>query len=172
MNKEIKLDLPKEDELDDKRNEIAENCFMEIDIFNKTYIQSFGNDRVTEEFDLIQNNFALVLQAHKNDHNLYDIDIEKVTIPKSRFKDDNGNDVENLKDLGKGDRLIYINNLILNVKLGISELGRSGYFKNIDDSTFLMPIDNVLQLIMMKLDESILRLNVTLNNLHRNNIKK
>lgn len=172
MNKEIKLDLPEEKELDDRRNEIAENCFMEIDIMNKTFQESFNEGLIKEDLDFIQHNFALVLQSHENDHNLYDIDINKVIVPKSRFVNEAGEDVENLRDLSKGDRLIYINNLLVNVKMGITELQRSGYFNNIEDDMFLMPIDTVLGLLIMKIDETILRLNVTLNNLHRNNIKK
>lgn len=163
--KEIKLDLPNEDELDDKRDKISENIFIELDISKKIYGDYFGEDLIFDEVSFIASNFAFMLRVHKNEHRLYNVDIEKIDIPHSKYKNSEGEIVDKIYNINDNDKLSYMSNLLLNSKIGILELSKSEYFKEIDDSSFLMPINKVITIIISKIDETLLRINVRLNKL-------
>lgn len=152
-----------ENSLEDKRNEISENIFIELDICAKAYSDSFSQDRIFEDLEFIVSNFAFILRSHENVHNLYDVDIHKLKIPESKYVNQEGEIIDSIINLKTEDKINYIANLLLNSQLGISELKRSEYFNGINDSGFLMPISKVIWHIDNKIDETLLRMNNVLN---------
>jgi len=164
---EIKINPVNEEELEDKRNQIAENIFIELDIVTKAYAESFGEDKVYEELEFLTSNVAFLLRSHKNDHTLYNIDISKLKIPNSRFVDDNNQVIDVIYMLNPMDKTTYFINLLMNSKLGLIELQKSSYFDEVDDGNngFLIPISKVLSILYDKIDVTVLRMNVILNKL-------
>tara|TARA_R110000803_G_scaffold91516_4_gene158974 strand:+ start:137 stop:646 length:510 start_codon:yes stop_codon:yes gene_type:complete len=169
MSEEIHVNPVDESQLDDKRNEIAENVFIELDIACKGYSQNFGQDRVHEDMEFIMANVAFLLRSHKNAHTLYNIDISKVKIPNSKFTGKDGKIINEIPFLSDIDKTTYLVNLLINSKLGLEELRKSGYWD--DNSTeagmdaFLIPTPKVIFMVSEKIDECILRINVILNKL-------
>lgn len=137
--KEVKLNPINEDDLEDKRNIISENCFTELDISAKAWQMCFGEDNVYEEISMLRSTFAYVLGNHKNEHALSNVDIDKFSIPESPFKNDEDVWVDKLYDLKKEDCLHYIMNILLNSKEGFVELAKSEYFKDIKSDLILEP---------------------------------
>ena len=125
--KEINLNPIDEDDLIDKRNEVAENCFIEIDIALKSYNVCFGEDNVYDEISLLHTTLAYILSNHKNGHKLSNIDIEKFEIPNSPFKTEEGEHTDKLYNLTNQDSLHFITNMVMNSKTGFLELARSKY---------------------------------------------
>ena len=84
--KEVKLNPINEDELEDKRNVISENCFTELDIAAKAWLMCFGEDVVYEEISLLRSTFAYMLGNHKNEHGLSNVDIIILVFQNLRLK--------------------------------------------------------------------------------------
>lgn len=165
MAEDIMFDPLKDQEMEEVRDKISENIFIELDIVCKSYLENFGDDVIANELSFIQSNFAFLLRAHSNKHTLYDLDLSKVTIPKSQYTNEKGEVVDKIYMLNDTDKVGYFTNLLLNIRLGISELLKSGYFSSIDESLFLMPLNTVLDFIMNKINETLLRMNIILNKL-------
>ena len=162
---EIVLDPLEGQDMEDTRDKISENIFIELDIVKKCYLEHFGEDRIFEDVSFVISNFAFLLRSHKNEHILYNIDIDKIVIPDSKYKNEDGLIVDNVPNLSPIDKLSYFANLLLNTKLGITELHNSKYFEESDEQAFLMPLNNVVIHILNKIDEILLRMNITLNKL-------
>lgn len=163
---ENKIEIPvNEEDLEDKRNEIAENIFIELDIVTKAYAENFGDDIIHNELEFVLSNLAFVLRSHENEHTLYNIDISGIVIPNSKFTNEDGEIVDRIYNLNSLDKITYFVNLLINSKVGIHELQNSKYFDNVNDEGLMMPITRVLGFIQNKIDEIILRMNVILNKL-------
>tara|TARA_Y100001937_G_C7126638_1_gene335241 strand:+ start:910 stop:1416 length:507 start_codon:yes stop_codon:yes gene_type:complete len=135
--KEVKLNPINEDDLEDKRNVISENCFTELDIAAKAWLLCFGEDAVYEEISLLRSTFAYMLGNHKNEHALSNVDIDKFSIPDSPFKNGDGVWVDKLYDLKTEDILHYIMNILMNSREGFQELTKSEYFKDLKPNLIL-----------------------------------
>jgi len=169
MEKEIKLPI-KEDDLDDFRDRISETVFIEVDILNKIYFEFFADDDfvnnlIMADLKFIQNNWAFLLKTHENDHKLYNVNLQEIDIPKSKYTDDDGNIINKVYDLNDDDRINYCINLLANTKDAVIELMRSNYFNNINDDDSILPVNDIIIHIIKKLDEIMLRINANLNKL-------
>ena len=156
--KEVKLNPINEDDLEDKRNVISENCFTELDIAAKAWQVTFGEDNVYEEISLLRSTFAYMLGNHKNEHGLSNVDIDKFSIPESPFKNDEGVWVDKLYDLKTEDSLHYIMNILMNSREGFMELTKSEYFKDIKPD-LILDSNALLYNVGMSYDRSILQIN-------------
>ena len=155
---EIRLNPIPEDSLDDKRNEIAENCFVEIDIALKTYGIRYGEDITYEELLLLHTTFAYILSNHKTKHQLSNIDIEKFAIPNSPFKTVDDVPTDKIYHLKDDDALHFIMNMVMNCKSGFNELSTSGYFAEMNEDLMMDSRSLFFQFGSM-LDRSILLMN-------------
>tara|TARA_R110001592_G_C13011468_1_gene736768 strand:+ start:596 stop:1102 length:507 start_codon:yes stop_codon:yes gene_type:complete len=156
--KEVKLNPINEDDLEDKRNVISENCFTELDIAAKAWQVTFGEDNVYEEISLLRSTFAYLLGNHKNEHGLSNVDIDKFSIPESPFKNDEDVWVDKLYDLKTEDSLHYIMNILMNSREGFMELTKSEYFKDIKPD-LILDSNALLYNVGMSYDRSILQIN-------------
>ena len=129
--KEIHLNPIDEKDLEDKRNIISENCFVELDIALKGYIKVFGQDMTSNEISLLHSTLAYVLSNHTNEHKLSNVDIDSFKIPNTPFKNKEGDAVDNLEELKENESLHFLTNMIINSKSGFIELAKSGYFEDI-----------------------------------------
>lgn len=110
---------------------LAEQCFVEIDIASKCYLEGFGEDNVYDEVSLLHTTIAYILTNHKEDHKLANISLENFKIPDSNYKDEDGNTIDILSEVNDSDKLHYITDLVMNSKFGIMELTKRGYFEDI-----------------------------------------
>ena len=175
MTEKTKLNPLKEDELDDFRDKISETVFIEFDILNKTYEKYFldaddakddySNFLIIADLRFIQNNWAFLLKAHENEHQLYNVDLSVIEIPKSKYTDENGDIINKVHDLNDSDKVNYCMNLLVNTKHAILELRNSKYFNNINNDEFILPINDIIIHIVKKIDEIMLRINANLNKL-------
>mgnify|MGYP003625288947 CR=1 FL=1 len=137
MAKEVHLNPIDEDQLEDKRNIIAENCFVEIDIALKGYNICFGEDLTSEEISLLHTTLAYLLSNHENEHNLANINIDKFEIPNSPFKTENGEPTDKLYHLTNSDSISFLTNMIMNSKEGFMELVKSGYLEGVKNDLMM-----------------------------------
>jgi len=156
--KEVKLNPINEDDLEDKRNVVSENCFTELDIAAKAWLMCFGEDNVYEEISLLRSTFAYLLGNHKNEHGLSNVDIDKFSIPESPFKNEDDVWVDKLYDLKTEDSLHYIMNILMNSREGFTELTKSEYFADLKSDLILEP-NALLYSISMTFDRCILMIN-------------
>jgi len=156
--KTIHLDPLREEDLEDKRNLIAENCFIEIDIALKSYSQCFGEDFSYDELSLLHSTIAYILSSHEIKHKLSNVDMEQFSIPKSPFKTKEGTPTDKLFNLTESDKIHYITNLIMNSKLGFHELNKSEYFEKMNKDLMVEKNGLLFQTNIMY-DRSILLLN-------------
>ncbi len=163
MPKEVRLNPIKEEDLEDKRNLIAENCFIEIDIVMKGYQKTFGEDLLYDELQLLHSTLAYILSNHENEHQLANINIEQFTIPNSSFQNEEGTWIDKLYDLSTDDAIRYYMNLTMNSKQGVVELLNSKYFETIKD-TIIEPNMLFMQLVSIY-DRTILLINNKYSNL-------
>lgn len=148
-----------ESQLDDQRNQIAENCFVELDIAMKAYTICLGEDLGYEMMSLLHSTFAYVLGTHRNEHKLANIDIEKFEIPDSTFKTKDGEPTDKLYHLQDVDILHYITNLIMNAKQGTEELKNSGYFEGFKENELIINKQGLLFQLSFQFDSMILMMN-------------
>lgn len=158
MSKEVHLNPIDEKDLEDHRNEVAENCFMELDIALKAYKISYGEDATHDEISLLHSTFAYLLSNCENEHKLSNVDITKFKIPKSPFKNADGEWVDELYSLQPQDLLHFITNMIINSKSGYVELSKSGYWNNLN-SDLMIEIPALLFQIGNVYDRCILLMN-------------
>jgi len=158
MGKQVVMNPVNEEDLDDKRNIIAENIFVEIDIALKSYGICFGEDYTYEEISLLHTTIAYVLSNHEIKHNLSNINIEEFTIPNSPFKTKDGEPTDRLYHLVDSDVLHFIANMIINSKMGFIELLKSGYLEGLNDDLMLEKQGLIFQLSSMY-DRTILSMN-------------
>jgi len=157
-----------EEDFDDRRNNIAEQVFVELDICIKAYQEGFGEDNGFSILEFCHSNFAMILDIHPNDHVLYNVKIDDFDIPNSKFVNEEGETVYKIYNLKDEEKLAYICNLLHNANLGIQELAKSGYFNGIDsNNTLYVDIDRTLTILTLKLDEAILFTNTILNKLYK-----
>ena len=160
----------KEEDLDDVRDDIAEQVFLELDICIKAYQQSFGEDHIFNMLEFSHSNVAMLLQIHKNNHTLYDVNIDDFDIPESKYKNHKGEVITKVYNLLDIDKLGYICNLLHNANLGLYELSKSQYFSSntgeYKSVTFIEP-ERIISLISMKIEETILYTNTILNKLYK-----
>jgi hypothetical protein len=135
--KEVRMNPINEDDLEDNRNVVSENCFTELDIAAKAWMVCFGEDAVYEEISLLRSTFAYMLGNHKNEHGLSNVDIDKFSIPESPFKNEDDVWVDKLYDLKTEDSLHYIMNILMNSREGFKELTKSDYFKDLNTDLIL-----------------------------------
>lgn len=156
--KEVKLNPINEDELEDKRNVISENCFTELDIAAKAWLMCFGEDVVYEEISLLRSTFAYMLGNHENEHSLSNVDIDNFSIPESPFKNEDDVWVDKLYDLKTEDSLHYIMNILMNSREGFNELIKSEYFKELKEN-LILDSNALLYNISITFDRCVLLIN-------------
>ena len=157
MSKEIHLNPLNEEDLEDKRNLIAENCFIEIDIAMKAYQISLGEDALYDELQLLHSTVAYILSNHNNEHQLANVDINEFEIPESPFKDKEGNWVDKLYSLLPQDLISYLMNLVMNSKRGMIELLNSEYFNGTTDT--IIEAQSLFHQLISIYDRTILLIN-------------
>lgn len=163
----VNLNPFNENDLEDKRNEIAENCFLELDIVIKSYNKQFGEDYILNGLSLLHSSLSYLLVTHTKDHKLSNIDIDKFVIPYELFKDSDGKNINDLSKITDNERLHFYTNLVINSKKGIEELTRSSYFHNenyVVDNLF-MPLEKLIGNIFLQYDNVLLLLNNKYNKL-------
>jgi hypothetical protein len=158
MGKEVNLNPIPEEDLEDKRNEISESCFVEVDIALKGYGILFGEDSTYEEISLLHTTLAYALSNHKNKHNLSNVNIDEFEIPESPFKNKDGEPTDKLYQLEIPDAIHYVTNMVMNSKAGIIELLQSGYFEDLNQDLMIEKQGLLFQLSSMY-DRSILSMN-------------
>jgi len=158
MTKEIHINPINEEDLDDKRNVICENCFIEVDIALKSYGVSFGEDSTYDDISLLHSTIAYALSNHKIKHNLSNVNIEKFEIPNSPFKTKKGEPTDKLYQMQESDILHFITNMIINSKAGFVELSKSGYFEGLNEDIMIEKTGLLFQLGSM-FDRCILSMN-------------
>ena len=158
MGKEIQMTPLKEEELEDQRPLVAQNCFIEIDIAMKAYEISIGPDNAHEELQLLHSSFAYILSNHEIEHKLSNVNIEEFEIPNSSFKTKEDTPTNKIYSLTPRDAHYFITNLIINAKSGFIELAKSGYFEQLTDDLFMEKSGLVYQIGSM-LDRCILLMN-------------
>jgi hypothetical protein len=156
--KEVRMNPINEDDLEDKRNVVSENCFTELDIAAKAWQVTFGEDAVYEEISLLRSSFAYMLGNHKNEHGLSNVDIDSFSIPKSPFKNEDDVWVDKLYDLKTEDSLHYIMNILMNSREGFAELTKSEYFKDLKEN-LILESNALLYSIGMSYDRCVLMIN-------------
>lgn len=163
----VNLNPFEEGELIDKRKDIAENCFLEIDLVVKSYNKEFGNDFVLSGISLLHSSISYLLLSHDNGHKLSNMDIEQFKIPGDVFKDENGTVVNDLSKVSDIEKLHYYTNLLLNSKEGLQELLNSNYFnsENYKQDNMFMSLDRLIGSIYMQYDTVLLLLNNKYNKL-------
>jgi hypothetical protein len=158
-NGNVVLNPIDESQLEDKRHNIAENCFLELEIALKGYRISFGEDATYDGVSILHSTLAYLLGNHKNNHRLANIDIENFDIPKSNFKTKDGVPTDKIYHLTDFDKLHYFTNLIMNSKLGIKELTNSSYFEGLETDNLLIDKNSIMYHLMFQYDNSILLMN-------------
>lgn len=148
-----------ESQLEDKRHNIAENCFLELDIVLKGYKICFGEDATYDAISLLHSTLAYLLGNHKMEHRLANIDIENFYIPNSNFKTKEGEPTDKLYHLTDQDKVHYFANLIMNSKEGVKELANSSYWEGLKTDNLLLDKASILFQIMFQYDKTILHIN-------------
>ncbi len=158
MGKEVHINPINDDDLEDKRNVVGENCFVEIDIALKGYGMSLGEDYTWDELSLLHSTIAYALSNHKNEHRLSNVDINEFSIPKSPFKNKEGEWVNKLYSLKDEDLLHFLTNMVMNSKSAFVELAKSGYLQDLNEDLMIEQQSLLFQIGNMY-DRCILSLN-------------
>jgi hypothetical protein len=157
----INLNPFDEKDLIDKRKDIAENCFAELDIVIKSYQKEYGEDYISAGISLTHSTLAYILVQHRNKHKLSSIDIEKFRLPNNIFKDNENNDITELSKLSDLEKLHFYTNLVINSKQGIDELLNSSYFNDEEyqQTKLFLPLNKLIVNLLMQYDNILLLLN-------------
>lgn len=154
-----------ENEMEDKRNNIAENCFLDLEISLKIYKTISNSDILFEELKVTHSSLAYILLNHtKTKHNLPSIDIDKFVLPTDKYTDENGSVVKTVDKMSNEQKLGMIINLIVNCKKGLHELINSSYFEGVfDESKLLLNSKSLLSMFFFYIDKLVLVTNMKYN---------
>jgi len=154
--------------MEDRRNEIAEQIFVEADIALKVFQKNFDAPHIFHMMEFVHANVAMIIDLHDIGHQLYNMDIDTFEIPDSKYTTETGETISLISELNDNDKLGFICNLLHNAGLGLVELQKSGYFECLEKHKGVFVAPNMtINLICTKIDEIILYTNTILNKLYK-----
>lgn len=163
----VNLNPFSDNDLFDKRKDIAENTFLELDIVLKSYKKEYGEDYGLDGISLLHSTLAYLLLNHKEKHKLASVDIDKYVLPSGVFKDEKGNPKTLVNELTDIEKIHFYANLVINSKKGLEELINSSYFhiENYDESKMFLGHNVLMTNLFMQYDQVLLLLNNKYNKL-------